>query len=181
MKLSRVSKSRTRGFSMIEVLVAVLVLSVGLLGMAALMATSMRNAHSANQRTQATNLAYDIIDSMRTNLPNAMRYHLPAYSNAAALCPVGTNRTARAYPVATQPHAHDMNRWLQEVCYTLPNGQARVVVTRTSVPMGTGRNWNTYQAVVDICWFDDRAAGGAADCSNATPGPDTVITVGSAL
>jgi type IV pilus assembly protein PilV len=44
-----------------------LILSIGLLGLAGLMASSLRNNHSAYYRTQATWLAYDVIDRMRVN------------------------------------------------------------------------------------------------------------------
>jgi type IV pilus assembly protein PilV len=57
----------SRGFTLIEVLVAVLVLSVGLLGLAGLQATSLRSNHSAYLRTQALILTYDLIDRMRAN------------------------------------------------------------------------------------------------------------------
>jgi len=63
---------RQSGFTLLEVLVAILVLSIGLLGLAGLMASSIRNNHSAYQRTQATWLAYDMIDRMRVNRANAI-------------------------------------------------------------------------------------------------------------
>ena len=50
-----------------EVLIALLIMSIGLLGLAALQATSLRANHGAYQRTQATFLAYDIMDRMRAN------------------------------------------------------------------------------------------------------------------
>lgn len=52
---------------MIEVLVAVLVLSVGLLGLAALQSFSLQSGQSAYQQTQATNIAYELSDHMRAN------------------------------------------------------------------------------------------------------------------
>ena len=58
---------RQRGFTLLEVLIAVMLLAVGLLGLAGLQAVSLRNNHSAYLRSQATMLTYDIIDSMRTN------------------------------------------------------------------------------------------------------------------
>lgn len=61
------ARSRQRGVSLIEVLVAVLVFSVGLLGVAALMIMAARSNHSAYQRTQATFLADNIADRMRAN------------------------------------------------------------------------------------------------------------------
>ncbi len=55
------------GFSLIEVLVALLVLSVGLLGLAALQTTGLAFNHQSYERTQAVIQAYDIIDRMRAN------------------------------------------------------------------------------------------------------------------
>jgi type IV pilus assembly protein PilV len=52
---------------MIEVLVALFVLSVGLLGVAAMQQVGLRNSYTAQLRGQATSLATDIIDRMRAN------------------------------------------------------------------------------------------------------------------
>ncbi len=56
-----------RGFTLIEALVALVVLSIGLLGVAALQLASLQANHGASQRTQATFLAQDIVDRMRAN------------------------------------------------------------------------------------------------------------------
>lgn len=53
------------GSTMIEVLVALLILAIGLLGMAGLQTLSLRNAHDAYLRTQATILAVDMVERMR--------------------------------------------------------------------------------------------------------------------
>jgi type IV pilus assembly protein PilV len=55
------------GFSLLEVLVALFVLSIGLLGLAALQTTGIRFNQQSYQRTQATLQAYEIIDRMRAN------------------------------------------------------------------------------------------------------------------
>lgn len=65
---------RVRGLSLIEVLVAVLVLGLGLLGLAMLQATNLRLAQSANQRTIATNLSSDLLDDIRSNRLLAAQY-----------------------------------------------------------------------------------------------------------
>ena len=67
-------RRREAGFSIIEVLVALLVLAIGLLGLAALQAQGLRFNHDAYVRSQATNLAYDIVDRMRANRDNAVDY-----------------------------------------------------------------------------------------------------------
>lgn len=59
--------TRHCGFSLIEVLVALVVLSIGLLGLAALQTTGLRLSHQSYQRSQAVILAYDMLDRIRAN------------------------------------------------------------------------------------------------------------------
>lgn len=60
--------NKNTGFTLIEVLIAMLVLGVGLLGLAGLQATSLSSSQSAYNRSQATELAYDLADRMRANM-----------------------------------------------------------------------------------------------------------------
>lgn len=71
---SPVSAARVRGLSLIEVLIAVLVLGMGLLGLAMLQATNLRLSQSSNQRTIATNLSNDLLDDIRSNRLLAAKY-----------------------------------------------------------------------------------------------------------
>ena len=61
-----------QGLTLIEVLVALLVLSIGMLGLAALQASGLSFNHDAYMRTQATTLAYDIIERMRIERDDAI-------------------------------------------------------------------------------------------------------------
>lgn len=61
------SVRRSDGFTLIEVLVSVVILSIGLLGIAGLQANSLRNNHGAFVKTQAANLAADMADRIRAN------------------------------------------------------------------------------------------------------------------
>ncbi|EDM46438.1 type IV pilus modification protein PilV [Marinobacter algicola] len=63
--------SRSRGFTLIEILVTLFILAVGLLGLAGLMVDGMRNNQGAYLRTQASILAYDMADRMRANREEA--------------------------------------------------------------------------------------------------------------
>lgn len=65
--MTAVTVTSRRGFSLIEILVALLVLSIGLLGLAALQTTGLKFNHQSYERTQAVLQAYDIIDRMRAN------------------------------------------------------------------------------------------------------------------
>lgn len=56
-----------KGMTMLEVLIAVMVLSVGLLGVAGLQTTNLRNSQSAHQRTMAVLLASGMAERIRAN------------------------------------------------------------------------------------------------------------------
>jgi len=57
-----------KGFSLLEVLIAVLVIAFGLLGMAALQLKAVQNSHSAYQRTVASIIAMDAAERLWINL-----------------------------------------------------------------------------------------------------------------
>ncbi|HEU4781279.1 MAG TPA: type IV pilus modification protein PilV [Steroidobacteraceae bacterium] len=97
---------RSRGFTLIEALVALVVLSIGLLGVAALQLTSLRSNHGSAMRSQATFLAYDIIDRMRANRTAAL-----AGNYNIALGVAG---------VAGTVAGNDLVAWKQNIARTLP-------------------------------------------------------------
>ncbi len=150
-----------RGFSMIELLVAVVLLSVGLLGMAALQAATLRNNQSANYRTQASNLAYELVDTARSYQqmrdPRNVQAMLLPYATWTAAC------AANAAPTdctTTNALTCDTRRWAIRVCLSLPNGRGRVLNYNAAV--GT--------LTVEICWSDDRTANNAPSPGCNNPG-----------
>ncbi len=85
---------RARGAGLIEVLIAVLVLSVGLLGMLAMQTTAKRTAHEAAQRSLATAMAREILERMRSN-PSALGSYVAtlgrgSIATAPASCVTGS-------------------------------------------------------------------------------------------
>jgi len=69
LKVPRTAGARAQsGVGLIEVLIAVLIMAVGLLGVAALQATALRNSQSSLERSQAVVHSYAILDAMRANL-----------------------------------------------------------------------------------------------------------------
>ncbi len=106
-----------RGFSLIEVIVSVLVTSVGVVGMAGMQVTSKRAGYEAIQRTTATAMAMDVLERMRSN-PRA----LTSYSTAGL---GGTTITTEPSPDcsndtteicnAGQLAAHDLWQWEQTI------------------------------------------------------------------
>ena len=85
-----------RGVSLLEVLITVLVLSVGLLGLAALQATGTKFNHGAYLRTQATALAYEMSDRMRTEVDGDFTTGLADVYDAGAGPACGKNLLFRA-------------------------------------------------------------------------------------
>lgn len=63
-----------QGLTLLEILIALVVLSVGLLGIAGMQATGLRNNHAAYTKTQATALAMDMADRIRANPQGAANY-----------------------------------------------------------------------------------------------------------
>ncbi|MEZ5464610.1 MAG: type IV pilus modification protein PilV [Lysobacteraceae bacterium] len=82
-------RRKRAGFSMVEVLVALFVTSVGLLGLAALQMTSLRFSHNSHGRSQATFLAKDMVETMRANKSaaraNAMTTEVAAWNATVGL------------------------------------------------------------------------------------------------
>ncbi|HEL3195263.1 TPA: type IV pilus modification protein PilV [Stenotrophomonas maltophilia] len=68
------------GFTLLEVLIAIIVLAFGLLGFALLQTMNVRFVQSANYRTQATNLAYDLTEQMRSNRYQAAWYTAASFA-----------------------------------------------------------------------------------------------------
>src|SRR3954468_10503669 len=102
---------RERGFTLVEALVALVVLSIGLLGIAGLQLTSLKANHGSATRTQAVYLAYDIIDRMRANRQAAMD---GSYNIVAA-----------AAPAAGTVAGDDLIAWRQNIATALPVGSVR--------------------------------------------------------
>lgn len=84
MKHSLRGRANAAGFSLIEVMIAILVMAFGLLGFALLQTMSVRFAQSSNYRTQATNLASDMLDQMRSNRLLAAQYANATFTGGTA-------------------------------------------------------------------------------------------------
>ena len=75
---------RQRGVTLIEILITLLVLAVGLLGLAALQSISLQSGQVAYNATQATNVAYEIADFARANRSNVSTAMLENFGDEIA-------------------------------------------------------------------------------------------------
>lgn len=112
------------GFTMVEVLVALVVLAIGLLGIAALYLNSLQAGRTAIYRTQAVNLVADLADRIRANRTATAAYGI-VFTGASVDVPA-CYTTAGCTPGALA--ASDLSRWKADITQLLPNGQGQVVV-----------------------------------------------------
>ncbi len=134
------------GFGLIEVLVSVLVLGIGLLGLAGLQAQSLRFNNEAYFRTQATLLAMDMADRLRANFETA-RTNASVYTlSKTETSPTSvTNCKANACS-PTQIAAYDLKEWRERVQEVLPGGLVAVTPEST----GAAVPWQGYVIEVEF-------------------------------
>lgn len=160
---------QSKGFTMLEVLISIVIIAFGLLGVAGLQAYSLKNNHNASLRLTATALAADMIDRMRTNHDGVatLEYHKPNsadYQTAVATCLTAGGACSHA-----QLATHDRFEWQTRIAAALPNGQG--IVCLDSIPgdgasaaapacdNGVGLAGGDATWVVKIWWTDDRGLG----------------------
>lgn len=127
--------SAQSGFSLIEAMVSLVVVSVGMIGIASLYGQGLRASSTALFRTHAVNLVADMGDRIRMNREGG-----PAYGGAAANNNCTTAGGATCTPA--QMAAHDLFEWGARVGQVLPTGVGTVVVVGTTPP--------TYQ--ISVTW-----------------------------
>ena len=144
------------GFSLIEVLVAVVVLSIGLLGLAGLHITSLQNNHSAYLRNQATLQAYDMADRIRTNLEAAKNGY---YNNPTVTQHLECKTSSGCSP--QQMAENDAFDWSATIATLLLSGAGVVCIDSTpddgtpADPQCDNVGGSPY--VVKVWWDDNRS------------------------
>ena len=141
---------KTRGFTLLEVLIALLVLSIGLLGLAALQTISLRAGEMANMRTLSTLLATDIVERMRVNpLGVTLGDYLTDGAAFTAMPPDCNTSDCNT----TQLAAFDLGQW-QAAVTRLPGGQGEITRTDGLVPLHT----------ITVRWDEQRNAATGHNC-----------------
>jgi type IV pilus assembly protein PilV len=158
------SRKSIAGFTMLEVLIAIVVIAFGLLGVAGLQVLALKNNQSASYRLIATTLANDMIDRIKTNAVGADEgaYNSTdanAYTTQVAACLTATGCTPQ------QLAQNDRFEWAQLLAAALPGGRGIVCLDSTPddginalAPECDGAPNSTHFAV-KIWWNDDRNQG----------------------
>lgn len=120
--------SRQRGVSLIEVMMAVLIFSIGLIGLAGLLVMATRSNHAAYLRTQVTFLAHNMADRMRANPIGVWNgdYDKTSYKSITGSTPACDN----AAPCSPADLAkHDQKAWSDQLAVFLPDADAKIQCT----------------------------------------------------
>ena len=150
--------NKNTGFTLIEVLITMLIMAVGLLGLAGLQMMSLKNNQSTYNRSQATQLAYDMADRIRANMLEANNRLTSVYitKNPASALVQNECATISAACSITDMAEHDLFLWNQAVSTTLPSGIGLIEV-----------NGNVFSITVN--WDDNRDGTVDSDSNNTTP------------
>ncbi|WP_320150427.1 type IV pilus modification protein PilV [uncultured Tolumonas sp.] len=122
------------GFSLIEVLISMVIISIGLLGAMALQATSLKEGQVSNYRDNATLIAQSVLDAIRANRTNAANYTI----TLAASAPTGTSITAT-----------DLQNFKNSASELLPSGNGSITVSA-----------GTSTATINLQWSESRVKSG---------------------
>ena len=163
----------TQGFTLLEVMVALAIFSVGLLGLGGLLVVSIKTNHSAYNRTQATFLAQTMADRIRANRMGLWtNLYNGDYSSATAAAPANTCEGASGCSVEDAVK-RDKAIWSSQLVAFLPNVAANIQCAphAAAVPVSTEqrrgdppfdglcRMWITWsEAVIDT----DKDLGGGS-------------------
>ncbi len=172
-------RTRQAGFTLIEVLIALIVLVLGVLGAAAMTLTSLRDGKQSGLRSQAAALAYEIGDIMRANR-NATGVEA-IFTGTQPTGGISSCWTSSGC-VPTDMATNDFYEWIQKLhnpITGLPNGQAVIchdlATPATSFPACDGSA--TSPLVVKLKWDEKNNNARGATSTTAVSTQYLVVTL----
>ncbi len=131
--------SRQRGVGLVEVLIAVLILAIGLLGLASMQTNGMRMTNGSMSRSQAVFLANDIAERARANRTNRADYVLaPDADGNVSPCDL-----TLTYDATLTVAQNDMAEWLNSLACLLPGADASIVLDVPTNRMDVTVEWQS--------------------------------------
>lgn len=159
---------RMRGFSLLEVLVALVVLSIGLLGIAAMQASALSSTHGSQLESLVAIQARSLADAMSANpdywsnnsptftvTPSASSPTTPVIDSNAPAAPSGgcINTTCSATDMA----GYDVQQWAIQLLGQVPGASAKITC-KASAPVGCS---------INVTWSEKSAAALNSGTQNA--------------
>lgn len=140
--------NRQRGLTMIEVLVAMLIFAIGLLGVAGMQSLALKSTDNSNLRSLVNIHAYEIVERMRANMTAV---EAGEYDSITAVSATPSNCLPSCTPAELA--AWDADEWLQNLQADVPgatgsvsyaNGTATVTINWTERSLGTDAQAQSY-------------------------------------
>ena len=159
--------ARTAGFMLMEVLVTLVIFTIGLLGIIGLQTLALSSSHMSVLRTEATVLAFDMADRMRSNLRAVNAAAGSRYDDQAPAqngCRAVYASSLEPVPASCTPEEmaqDDLSDWLDQVGQRLPAGEGAVCLDATPDDGAPGAEacdgaGNSYAIKV---WWTERSTG----------------------
>jgi len=117
---------KQRGFSLVEVLIALVIMSVGMLGIAGLYVQSMQAGRTSMLRHHAVTLAGDVADRIRANPRAGIAYEGPGVDGTCVSGVVDCDEVTMA--------GHDIMLWEQQADDTMPAGDVEIIFDDSGNP-----------------------------------------------
>jgi type IV pilus assembly protein PilV len=117
---------RHRGFSLVEVLIALVIMSVGMLGIAGLYVQSMQAGRTSMLRHHAVTLAGDVADRIRANPRAGIAYEGAGVDGSCISGVVNCDAVTMA--------GQDILLWQQQAVDTLPTGNVAITFDDSGIP-----------------------------------------------
>ncbi|CAJ0794534.1 hypothetical protein LMG7141_02958 [Ralstonia condita] len=147
---------RSRGYALLEALIALLIISIGLVGISRLQLVGMSSSNISTQRSKAVYLAYEIGDRIRANLSG---YSAGAYSKLSGTATNPNCVSTSTGCSAAQIAQNDYYEWSSELSTQLPQGAGVVCLTSTisstATPAAPGCDGSGTMYAIMVWWTEN--------------------------
>lgn len=147
-RMSSVNRKMPKGFTLVEVLIAMLLLAIGVMGLAGAQLSALKFNQTSAGRTQASYLANSIADAMRANKANSAAYVIGM---------------SAANPTGSSTADTDVKSWREMLASQLPEGQGSISCSSCASSLT-----KTYLVTITVQWSEKRV-GGNSEIGSATP------------
>lgn len=144
--------SNQAGFTLVEVMIAMVVFAIGLLGLAGLQATSLMNEHASYTRSQAVLLAYEMADRMRANPDGGTAYETATTETEADITGYSSTLCTANPCTPANMAIYDLGSWKAALPDLLLSGQGQIVNTADT------------NYTITVHWDEDRTGATGTTC-----------------
>ena len=141
-----------KGFTLLEVMIAMVIFAVGMLGLAGIQALSFESLHSSYSRSQAVLLAYEMADRIKANSPSASPSYVITVDTTAVAGYSGSNMCVDYDCTISDVVKYDLGEWKAAVIALLPSGKASIT------------NPSALKHTVTIHWDEDHTGATGTTC-----------------